>query len=293
MAFGGHERERLVVRVEDEDAGRQLDRGAGHGLDLEQRDLARLDARQRSVEPLALRPELGKVRLPRRDDGLRRRVHAVETDRERLLPQLAEALQRTGHALPGHGVVLRAGDPGGRQAIRPAWPSSRRNDSSSVRPSSAPGSFGSIMARSPRLPAAPGQAVAASDGRVLVVDDLDRLVEAGQLEDLAVVIGQPGRDQAPPTALGADQQGHQQADAATVHVLELAEVEDHRRRPVRDREAVRRAEVAFAGGRDVARDAQDRGRAFLVELDDGGGHAASPSTISMKSESRVIRKISR
>ena len=35
------------------------------------------------------------------------------------------------------------------------------------------------------------------------------------------------------------------------------------------------------------------GGAFLVELDDGGGHAASPSTISMKSDSRVIRKISR
>ena len=133
---------------------------------------------------------------------------------------------------------------------------------------------------------------AASDGRVLVVDDLDRLVEAGQFEDLAVVIGQPGRHEASAAALGADQQGHQQPDAATVHVLELAEVEDDGLGAVGHREAVGGAEVGFAGGRDVARDAKDGGGAFLVELDDGGGHAASPSTISMKSESRVIRKIS-
>ena len=31
---------------------------------------------------------------------------------------------------------------------------------------------------------------------------------------------------------------------------------------------------------------------YARAIDDGGSHAASPSTISMKSESRVIRKIS-
>ena len=106
------------------------------------------------------------------------------------------------------------------------------------------------------------------------------------------MVGQTGRDQPSSAALRANEQRHQQADAATVHVLELAEVEDHGLGAVRDGEAIGGSEIGLARGRDVALDPQDRGRAFLVELDDGGGHAASPSTISMKSESRVIRKIS-
>ena len=117
MALGGHERERLVIGIEDEDAGREPDRGAGHGLDLEQADLAGLDPRQRRVEPLPLRPELGEVRLPGRDDRLGRRVHAFEPDRERLLPQLAEPLERAGRPLPGDGVILGSVGAGARQAI--------------------------------------------------------------------------------------------------------------------------------------------------------------------------------
>ena len=64
--------------------------------------------------------------------------------------------------------------------------------------------------------------------------------------------------------------------------------------PFVDREAVGRpsrsaslAEVTSPAIRRIA------AGPVLVELDDGGGHAASPSTISMKSDRRVIRKISR
>ena len=51
-------------------------------------------------------------------------------------------------------------------------------------------------------------------------------------------------------------------------------------------------QVVLAGRRDIAPDAQERGAADPVEADGRGGHAASPSMMSMKSERRVIRKIS-
>src|SRR4249919_3732590 len=60
--------------------------------------------------------------------------------------------------------------------------------------------------------------------------DADRLVEAGQVEDLAVVLVQPVREQALLVAVRADEQGDEQADPARVHVLELREVEDDRSR---------------------------------------------------------------
>ena len=132
--------------------------------------------------------------------------------------------------LPGHGVVLRAGDAGGRQPVD-RW----AQFAASRLVGAVLGSVGSIMARSPRLRPRRCQAVAATTAAAFVVDDLDRLVEAGQREDLAVVIGQAGRDQPPAAALRADEEGHEQPDATTVHVLELAEVEDDRRRAVRRR----------------------------------------------------------
>jgi hypothetical protein len=123
--------------------------------------------------------------------------------------------------------------------------------------------------------------------------DLDRLVEAGQREDLAVVVGQPGRDEPSASPLGADKERHEEPDATAVHVLELAEVEDDGHRPVGRREAICGHEVGFAGRGDIACDPQDGCGTVLIEPDDGGAHAASPSTISMKSDRRVIRKISR
>src|SRR5215207_1192265 len=62
----------------------------------------------------------------------------------------------------------------------------------------------------------------------LAVEDADRLVQAGQLEDLPVVLIQPEGDQPLALAVRPDQQRHQHPDAATVHVLETAEVEDDR-----------------------------------------------------------------
>ena len=59
-----HQRERLVVGVEHQHAGRELE-AAGH-RQVERGHLARGDPGQRREEPVALRPELGEVRLPDR-----------------------------------------------------------------------------------------------------------------------------------------------------------------------------------------------------------------------------------
>src|SRR3954453_13412222 len=64
--------------------------------------------------------------------------------------------------------------------------------------------------------------------RLLVVVDADGLVEASQLEDLPVVIGQPEGEQLLRMAVRADQERDQQPDAATVHVRESREVQHDR-----------------------------------------------------------------
>src|SRR6059058_3537214 len=56
----------------------------------------------------------------------------------------------------------------------------------------------------------------------------DGLVEPGELEDVAVVLAQAAREELLLPAVDADEQGHQQADPAAVHVLQPAEVEDDR-----------------------------------------------------------------
>ena len=66
------------------------------------------------------------------------------------------------------------------------------------------------------MPQAPAAARAAGFGVV----DPDRLVEPGQLEDLAVVLSQAERQEALVLALHPDEQRDQQADAAAVHVVE-------------------------------------------------------------------------
>ena len=60
VALGRHERERLLVSVDDHDAGRHLDRRAGDGRDVEQGDLAGRDAGQRRVEREPLGQNVGK-----------------------------------------------------------------------------------------------------------------------------------------------------------------------------------------------------------------------------------------
>src|SRR6187551_2246228 len=65
------------------------------------------------------------------------------------------------------------------------------------------------------------------DGRLFVLVDLDRLVEAGQRQDLAVVLGQAARQQAHAAALGTHQERDEQSDATAVHVLQPREVENY------------------------------------------------------------------
>src|SRR5579862_8488257 len=95
VTLRGHQRERLVVGVQDEHTGRQL-HAAAEGQ-VQEGDVARVDAGQRAGEPVALRPELGEVLLPDRDRvgglDLGPRLHAVG-----LLPHLAEALHRAREA---------------------------------------------------------------------------------------------------------------------------------------------------------------------------------------------------
>ena len=93
VALRRHQRERLGVGVQYEDAGGQLD-PAPDGP-VKQGDVARVDAGERAGEPVALGPELGEVLAPGGDRLLRLDprpgVHPVG-----LLPHLAEALHRAG-----------------------------------------------------------------------------------------------------------------------------------------------------------------------------------------------------
>src|SRR4051794_29404959 len=151
-------------------------------------------------------------------------------------------------------------------------------------------------------------------GAVLVVVHADDLVEAGQLEDLPVVLGQAVGAQLLVGTLGADEQRDQQADAAAVHVVQAGEVQDDPAGLLRARLAVGVHELVLARRRDVALELDDRHRAprgpdVCVEL--GARHGLSPSGRThvaagtsptalgssswmwMKSDSRVTEKISR
>ena len=172
MALGRHERERLVVGVDDHDAGREPDRRPGDGRDLQQRDLARGDPGQRRVEPRPSGQNVGKCSFQIAMTASRL-MSAPSSRTERLLPHLAEALERAGDALPGDGIV------GGSDRRR-------REPCHRVSPGAAVLRFHRwILLSCP----------AGRDGRVGVVVDPDRLVEAGQREDLAVVVAQAGRDE--------------------------------------------------------------------------------------------------
>src|SRR5215216_7520799 len=91
-------------------------------------------------------------------------------------------------------------------------------------------------------------------GVVLRVVDADRLVETGQLKDLAVVVGQAVGEHPLALALGAHEQRDEQTDATAVHVVETGEVEHYRAHPVPARAAVGVHQHVFALGGDVALD---------------------------------------
>src|SRR5690606_21222810 len=55
----------------------------------------------------------------------------------------------------------------------------------------------------------------------------NRFVEAGEVENLPVVVVQAIGEKLLLLALGANEQGDQQTDAGAVHVLQLAEVENN------------------------------------------------------------------
>ena len=103
------------------------------------------------------------------------------------------------------------------------------------------------------LPASLGQETAARTAASLGIDG-DGLVEAGQREDLAVVVAEAAGGQALALPLDAHEQRHEEADATTVHVVEAAEVEHDRLRAGRAGGRVGLHERALAGRGHVARD---------------------------------------
>src|SRR5579884_585464 len=93
----------------------------------------------------------------------------------------------------------------------------------------------------------------------------DCLVEASELEDGLVVVAETAGQETLLGAVDADQQRDQEADATTVHVLEVVEVEDDDAGPIVGREGVRIGESLIGKGRQFP---------FDVEHGDVVGHFA-------------------
>ena len=130
MAFGGHERERLVVGVDDHDPGRQPDRRAGHRRDLEQarpRPARCRTGARRTAAPSARTSRT--VPSTWRSTACGRHVGAVERGRVKVFcHSWPKPWSGPGDALAGDGVVLAPRRRRSRTGDRPAspnWPSSR------------------------------------------------------------------------------------------------------------------------------------------------------------------------
>src|SRR5206468_3668126 len=94
------------------------------------------------------------------------------------------------------------------------------------------------------------------DRRGLGVVDPDRFVEPGQLEDLLVVLVEPTGEKLLLLPIGADQERHEQPDAATVHVVGASEVQ-HDRAGLIARLAIRGHEWLLRGRGHIAAHADD------------------------------------
>src|ERR1017187_9835472 len=130
-----------------------------------------------------------------------------------------------------------------------------------------------------------GSAMTASSGRYtdqrrcFVVVDGDRLIEAGELEDLAVVVAEAVGSKLLPLPVGADQQRHEHADPAAVHVLQAGEVEHQPMRQLAAGFLIRRHQDGLAGRGDLALDIHHRHRVADmpdVHRDQRTVHLSSP-----------------
>src|ERR1035438_7427626 len=130
-----------------------------------------------------------------------------------------------------------------------------------------------------------GSGLTASSGRYtdqrrcFVVVDGDRLIETGELEDLAVVVAEAVGSKLLPLPVGADQQRHEHADPAAVHVLQAGEVEHQPMRRLAAGFLIRRHQDGLAGRGDLALDIHHRHRVADmpdVHRDQRTVHLSSP-----------------
>ena len=261
----------------------------GHGRDVEQGDLAGRDARERGVEPL--RPSArtsGTAPSRSRSTSCGRHVDAVERTRNVFCQSWPKPCSGPGHALAGDGVDLGAGDAGRRQAVDGlgpiggvarlvagvlggvrSWSVSSVQSSLAVRPPRP--RWPPLRRRGSRSPrragSAPGSGGSGRTGPVASRRTPPRWARTRSVTSKPM----------PPLFMYSSRLKSRMTAVA----------------PSSTARRVSGHELGLAARRDVAGDAQDRDGAAAIEPDDGRGHAASPSTISMKSDRRVIRKISR
>ena len=120
MPFGRHDCEGLVVGVDDTYAGVH-GHPAHRGVD--EQHLPRLHPSHRRIETVLRRLKLWKHLLPDLDDLCRGSIGAAQFHPVGLLPELAEALQRSHDPAPGYVQVdctgRRLGDHQGLDRLRP------------------------------------------------------------------------------------------------------------------------------------------------------------------------------
>src|SRR5688500_60754 len=154
-----------------------------------------------------------------------------------------------------------------------------------------------------------GAALACGKRLFLAADDPDGLVEAGERQDLAVVVGQAERHQPLALPLSAYEERHEQPDTGAVHVLELREIQGdgagrgvggtrvgvHQRRVhgARQLAAYRDDRNGRAGPPNLERGTGIGHGSFLPCFSGQAGTTGRSSSSVRKSARRVISKISR
>src|SRR5215211_2776563 len=224
MTFGRHNREGLVVGVDHADT--RVHWHAPHG-GADEQHLPGRDTRHRRVEPAVRRLELGEVLLPDPYGFLRCHIHSGQAHPVSLLPELAKTLQRADLAPSLH---VHVGGPlryvGDLQLLDPLRPVGGVAGLPLFLLISRPG----ILRRHGRSLLFGGRlhGVRRPDRFLLGIVNADGVVQARDLEDVAVVLAETVGEEPLLLAIDPDEQRDQEPYAATVHVLKALKVQDDR-----------------------------------------------------------------